>query len=220
MPVKLYDVCLNAEKKGTEIEIRLRSCHECPGCISLSDFKSCKNIEVCGPVERIRLLPLAQLQPMQTRSALQNAGKELCKRLKLGDIVSIEVSFGSEVYMLGVVTKTWHLHEGPDAEYPMGGRTKFRLEPGDELIEIRKFEPIRAGSTTFRLCSEPEKCFLVFTNDARLKIELGDFSELSVDRRSNRTSGDLGEVHGFPYAARYKLAPAKHACLLSINCAV
>ena len=35
---------------GTEIEIRLRSCHECPGCISLSDFKSCKNMEKLGMI--------------------------------------------------------------------------------------------------------------------------------------------------------------------------
>ena len=133
--------------------------------------------------------------------------------------MSIEVSFGSEVYMLGVVTQTWHTHEGPDVEYPMGGRTKFRLEHGDELICIRKFEPVRAGSTTFRLCTGPEKCFAVFTNDARLKIEPVDFSELSVDRRSARSSENLPEVCGFSYAARYKLTPAKHADLLSINCA-
>ena len=101
----------------------------------------------------------------------------------------------------------------------MGGRTKFRLEHGDELICIRKFEPVRAGSTTFWLCTGPEKCFAVFTNDARLKIEPVDFAELSVDRRSARSSENLPEVCGFSYAARYKLTPAKHADLLSINCA-
>ena len=143
LPVREHvHVCLGAHRKflvknelkiGTEIAIRLRSCHECVGCISLSDFASCKNMSKCGPVEHIRLVPRALLPPIQTRSALQNAGKRLCTSLKTGDVVSIEVSFGSETYMLGVVTQTWHTHEGPDVEYPMGGRTKFRLEQGDEL---------------------------------------------------------------------------------------
>ena len=46
-----------------------------------------------------------------------------------------------------------------------------------------------------------------------------DFAELSVDRRSARSSENLPEVCGFSYAARYKRTPANHADLLSINCA-
>ena len=46
------------------------------------------------------------------------AGVKLGKELSVGDLVVIELLNESETFMIGVVTKAWHKHEGADVEVP------------------------------------------------------------------------------------------------------
>ena len=158
---------------------RLHSCHECDGCRTLSDYRivrdeegnvtipantTCKNMEICGPVMAYQLV-LPSTAPMQrlTRSYLTNKGKELGLKVKVGDVVVVELTYENEKYMLGVVTRTHYTHIGPDTNVPHMGK----VTAGDDLIDVRKFEPIRAGATVFKLCGEAHKQFPVFTDDTR-----------------------------------------------------
>ena len=125
----------------------------------------------------------------------------LSKTLKEGDIVAVELTFENEVFMLGVVTKAWHQHEGADVQTGLGGRrdNQFWIKARDEPICIRKFEPVRSGSTVFKLCPEDSKCFSIFTDDVRLKLSPGEFDELATDRRGR--SADQDPVFGVSFAA-------------------
>ena len=57
-----------------------------------------------------------------------------------------------------------------------------RLEPGDRVLQVRKFEPTQVGSNLFRLT---DKEFPVFIEDVRLIIDSSDFqSDGEVLRRA------------------------------------
>jgi hypothetical protein len=75
--------------------------------------------------------------------------------------------------MLGVVTKAHYTHSGEDIEVPYMGTIKAR----DDLVDVRKFEPMRAGSTVFKLCQQAEKHFPVFTDDTRKILAVDDLKK-------------------------------------------
>ena len=99
---------------------RLHSCHDCEGCRTLSDYRiefdaegnasipantTCKNMEICGPVEAYQLvLPSAAVIQPLTRSYFANKGKALGLQVKVGDVIVVELTHENEKYMLGVVT--------------------------------------------------------------------------------------------------------------------
>ena len=66
---------------------------------------------------------------------------KLGKGLRIGDLVVIELLNECETFMIGVVTKAWHKHEGPDVEVPCMGTVK----QDDELVAVRKFERCSGG---------------------------------------------------------------------------
>ena len=72
-----------------------------------------------------------------TRHALQEAGKALTTGLSAGTLVVVELTNESELFMIGVITKPKHTILVA-VEVPEMGR----LIPGDEVLEVRKFEPI------------------------------------------------------------------------------
>ena len=54
------------------------------------------------------------------RAEGEKPGRQLC----IGDLVVVELAHESEAYMIGVVTKAWHKHEGADVEVPHMGTVK------------------------------------------------------------------------------------------------
>ena len=80
----------------------------------------------------------------------------------------IELLNERETFMIGVVTKAWHKHEGEGVEVPHMGTVKG----GDELVRVRKFERCRGGRgeniRVYELCAGNAKEFPVFTDDCRL----------------------------------------------------
>ena len=106
-------------------------------------------MEICGPVEAYQLLlpSTSVIQPL-TRSYLANKGKALGLQVKVGDVIVVELTHENEKYMLGVVTKAHYKHSGEDIEVPYMGTVTAR----DDLVDVRKFEPMRGGSTVFKLC--------------------------------------------------------------------
>jgi hypothetical protein len=172
---------VDCKSDGAQILTRLHSCHECEGCRPLSGYRieldedgdatipanttvTCKNMEICGTVEAYQLLlPSASVTQLLTRSYLANKGKALGLQVKVGNVIFVELTHENEKYMLGVVTKAHYKHSGQDIEVPYTGTIKAR----HDLVDVRKFEPMRVGSTVFKLCQQAEKHFPVFTDDTR-----------------------------------------------------
>ena len=113
--------------------------------------------------------------------------------------------------MLGVVTKAHYTHSGEDIEVPYMGTIKA----GDDLIDVRKFEPMRGGSTVFKLCQQAEKHFPVFTDDTRRILVVNDLKK-EEERRGRSEHARSDDCHGFEYAAAYKLKSAVHAEILTL----
>jgi hypothetical protein len=153
------------------------------------------------------LLPSASVIQPLTRSYLANKGKELGLQVKVGDVIVVELTHENEKYMLGVVTKAHYKHSGEDIEVPYMGTVKAR----DDLVDVRKFEPMRAGSTVFKLCQQAEKHFPVFTDDTRKILAVDDLKKEEVRRgRSEHARSD--DCHGFEYGAAYKLKLVCGSC--------
>ena len=218
---------VDCKSDSAQILTRLHSCHECEGCRTLSDYRieldedgnasipantTCKNMEICGPVEAYQLvLPSAAVIQPLTRSYFANKGKALGLQVKVGDVIVVELTHENEKYMLGVVTKAHYKHSGEDIEVPYMGTIKAR----DDLVDVRKFEPMRGGSTVFKLCQQAEKHFPVFTDDTRKILAVDDLKKEEVRRgRSEHARSD--DCHGFEYAAAYKLKSAVHAEILTL----
>jgi hypothetical protein len=72
---------------------------------------------------------------------LQEAGKALTTGLSAGTLEVVELTNESELFMIGVITKPKHTILVA-VEVPEMGR----LIPGDEVLEVRKFEPTQADS--------------------------------------------------------------------------
>ena len=116
-----------------------------------------------------------------TRHALQERGVVLAETIEEDHIIAVELTHESEVFMLGIVVP------GPDGEegvYRVMEHAQSymgRLEPGDRVIQVRKFEPTQLGSNLFRLT---EKEFPVFIEDVRLILDSRDFvSDGTAQRR-------------------------------------
>ena len=189
------------------IEIRLQSCHHCLGCRKLTDRGACGNREVCGGVERVVLTSESVAEARVTRHALQTAGQCLASGMAVGSLVVVELTNESEMFMFEVVIKAKHTITVAIQVTEMG-----QLLPGDEVLDVRKFEPTQMGSNRFQFTS---KQFPVFVEDVRLVLTGGiDFTDEGGPRRSTRASSTssssssaaVAEVHGFVSGHTYKLA--------------
>ncbi len=130
---KLYRQFTDVGISGV-VDIRLESCHECAGCRSLVARSACVNTDYCGPVERIELEPESVSERCMTRQALQQLGAELAETISEGDVIAVELTHESEVFMLGIVIP------GPEGEkgvYRVMEHTQSymgQMEPGDRAI--------------------------------------------------------------------------------------
>ena len=129
----------------------------------------------------VELEPESVSERRMTRHALQQLGTALAETISEDDVIAVELTHESEVFMLGIVVP------GPDGEegsYRVMEHSQSymgRLEPGDRVIQVRKFEPTQLGSNLFRLTV---KEFPVFIEDVRLILGTSDFvSDGSPQRR-------------------------------------
>ena len=153
------------------LDIRLGSCHECAGCRTLVARSACINTDVCGPVERVQLEPESVSERRMTRHALQQLGAALAETISEDNVIAVELTHESEVFMLGIVVPGPDGEEGPYRVMEHSQSYMGRLEPGDRVIQVRKFEPTQLGSNSFRLT---EKEFPVFIEDVRLILDTCD----------------------------------------------
>ncbi len=72
-------------------------------------------------------------EPRQTRSALQDQGEIMSAGVTLGQVIAVELTFESEVGMLGSTS-----------EY------MSTLKPGDDVVEVRKMEPAQSAPVDSR----------------------------------------------------------------------
>ena len=85
------------------------------------------------------------------------------------------------------------------------------IKARDDLVDVRKFEPMRGGLTVFKLCQQAEKHFPVFTDDTRKTLAVDDLKKEEVRRgRSEHARSD--DCHGFEYGAAYKLKLVCGSC--------
>ena len=115
-------------------------------------------MEICGgPVEAYQLLlPSASVIQPLTRSYLANKGKAPGLQVKVGDVIDVELTHENEKCMLRVVTKAHYKHSGEDIEAPYMGTIKAR----DDLIDVRKFEPMRGGQPSSSCANRPRSTSL------------------------------------------------------------
>ncbi len=85
--------------------MRLRSCHQCDGCMGLRDFSACQNKELVAEAITITLKKEAELGRWVTRHWLQDKGKGILADVSVGDVIAAELTGESEVYMLGIVIR-------------------------------------------------------------------------------------------------------------------
>ena len=104
---KSYYPFIDVGERGV-IEIRMKSCHQCPGCMDLTNFAACVNGEIVGPIERVQLTVESEATNRVTRHALQEAGKALTTGLSAGTLEVVELTNESELFMIGVITKPKH----------------------------------------------------------------------------------------------------------------
>ena len=185
------------------IAIRERSCHQCSGCMSLTDFDSCVNMAIVGPVVSQPLSLEAEATARVTRSWLQNEGRRLSSGAAVGSLVVVELTNESETFMIGVVTKPKHTIVEAREVLEMG-----RLKPGDEVLEVHKFEPTQADSNRYLLTDNPAKVFPVFVEDVRDVLRPEDFVDQGGPRRSTRNAAPISaDVHGYVPGHAYRLMP-------------
>ena len=154
--------------------------------------------------ERVEIREQISAGARQTRSALQDQGERLSAGVTLGQVIAVELTFESEVFMLGVVTKTKYTIDSQyESEY-MG-----TLMPGDHVVEVRKFEPVQSGSSRFTLTS---KVFPVFIEDIRDVLSEPEFVHEGGPRRSERQSASSSssasapaDTHRFVFGHSYRL---------------
>ncbi len=91
----------------------------------------------------------------------------------MGNVIFVELTHENEKYMLGVVAKAHYKHSGQDIEVHYTGTIKAR----DDLVDVRKFEPMLGGSTVFKLCQQAEKHLPVFTDDTRKILAVDDLKK-------------------------------------------
>ena len=119
------------------------------------------------------------LRDLAMKGRKRDEGKKLGMELRIGDLVVVELSHESEAFMIGVVTKAWHRHEGADVEVPHMGTVKRN----DELVQVRNFGRCSGGRgkikypCIYELCDGDAKEFPVFTctDDCRLVLDRSDF---------------------------------------------
>ena len=191
---KSYYQFIDVGERGV-IEIRRRSCHQCPGCMDLTNFAACVCGEIVGPIERVQLTVESEATNRVTRHALQEAGKALTTGLSAGTLVVIELTDESELFMIGVITKPKHTILVAVGVPEMG-----RLIPGDEVLEVRKFEVTQADSNRFILTEK------VFPVRPRCPGP-ADFVDQGAPRCSCRNTGLATVVHGFALGHAYRLMP-------------
>lgn len=160
------------------LDIRLLSCHECPGCRSLVARSACVNHDICGPIERVELEREAVSESRMTRHALHSLGVSLSEAAEENDVIAVELAHESETFMIGIVVP------GPDGEEGVyrvttGAQSYMgSLEPGDRVIQVRKFEPTLLGSSLYRLTEKEFPCFI---EDVRYALATTD---LTVDENA------------------------------------
>ncbi len=78
----------------------------CQGCNNSTALADCANPEVFGLIKRVATREPVSAETRQTRSALQDRGERMLAGLTLAQVTAVELTFESEVFMLGVVTTT------------------------------------------------------------------------------------------------------------------
>jgi len=162
----------------------------------------------------------SQYQSVAARHVLQQLGATLAESISEDDVIAVELTHESEVFMLGIVIPG---PEGEECVYRVMEHAQSymgRLEPGDRVIQVRKFEPTQLGSNLFRLT---QKEFPVFIEDVRLILDNRDLvsdgtPQRRISARAARqdplTSNQL--VGGYDPLLTYRLSSHSKEAVLKL----
>jgi hypothetical protein len=101
--------------------------------------------------KRVELEPESVSERRMTRHALQQLGAELAETVSEDDVIAVELTHESEVFTLGIAIPGPEGEEGVYRVMEHAQSYMGRMEPGDRLIQVRKFEPTKLGSNLLRL---------------------------------------------------------------------
>jgi hypothetical protein len=143
------------------IGVRINSCHaqDCPCYVG--EFSECNRLDLIGKSWIVALKPLAPPRAeYYTRDYLTRQGVKLGKEAREGQFVAIELTYDSEPLLFGIVVGTWFAAPADkDDDEWMGD-----IKKGDELLRVRRFEPMAPGSNHF---DETADIIAVFIDDIR-----------------------------------------------------
>lgn len=142
------------------IRMNLRSCHKCEGCMNM-DHTSCQNrwlqVNKAGKVDHggyVQLYAQSGAKAPVTRGYLKKLAVEIYDSDACTEnaFVVFEVEGReTEAWGIGKVSdKCIRVTEDGDTDHMRIGN------PGDILLEVEKFEPVAAGSSTFEWASKTE----------------------------------------------------------------
>jgi len=143
------------------VRITGNSCHaqDCPCYVG--EFSECNRLDLIGKSWIVALKPLAPPRAeYYTRDYLTRQGVKLGKEAREGQFVAIELTYDSEPLLFGIVVGTWFAAPADkDDDEWMGD-----IKKGDELLRVRRFEPMAPGSNHF---DETADIIAVFIDDIR-----------------------------------------------------
>ena len=166
-----------------------RSCHQCEGCMQM-DHSQCKNTKYqltkTGAADPGGLVQLeakkGSVSRAITRGYLATLGRSIASDLPpdQAQALVVDMEAESEAWAICVTipgeTEICHVTESDAHEY-------HNKEPGDEVLKLRKYEPISPGSSTFELTG---KVFFVETMGLRAALSERDFALPKMATRANQ----------------------------------
>ena len=188
---------------GEEGKLRFRPkpCHQCTGCMQLN-VGACQNVRECGvpqvleiPTHSSPVLPL-------TRNGMVQRGIEISQECVVGDIVVVELKgLISEKFMVARVTRAFATAGAASTSW------YGDVVPSDDVLCIRKFDPVVLGGTTFEMRSDGD--IAIFAEDVRAKLVLGDDIKQLPPPAVRATRAR-------PHFPRFSVTPAAHANILQL----
>ena len=171
--------------------------------------------------KRVELEPESVSERRMTRHAIQQLGAELAETVSEDDVIAVELTHESEVFMLGIVIPGPEGEEGVHRVMEHTQSYMGRMGPGNRVIQVRKFEPTQLGSNLLRLT---QKEFAVFIEDVRFIVGNLDLvsdgtpqRRVSVRAARQDSLTSIQVVGGYDPLLTYRLSSACKDSILKLD---
>ena len=166
------------------------------------DVSACQNLRECGTPQVLKIPTLSSPELPSTRNGMMQRGIAIAQKCAVGDIVIVELKgFISEKFMVARVTRAFATAGAASTSW------YGDVVPTDDVLRIRKFDPVVMGGTTFELRSDRD--IAIFAEDVRAKLVLGDDIKQLPPPATRATRAR-------PHFPRFSVTSAAHADILQL----